>query len=218
MLPLQAAPVSTLKAFARERGINRILDGTNEDDLHVYRPGIRALRELGITSPLADLHITKAQVKELAAWYGISVASRPSTPCMATRIPYNTPIDYDILRRIGEGEAYLRTLVGGNVRLRLHGDIARIEVDFAAIEQLLGVKEQAAARLKELGFAISLWIWRDSGRGVWILGLKWKSGNRLMVPAGSKRRWECGVDMVEVVATIFDSISLNMVKACEYSF
>lgn len=89
---------STLKAFAEERGIDRILDGTNEDDMHVYRPGIRALRELGITSPLADLHITKAQVKELAAWYGISVASRPSTPCMATRIPYNTPIDYDMLR------------------------------------------------------------------------------------------------------------------------
>ena len=73
---------SMLKAFAEERGIDRILDGTNEDDMHVYRPGIRALRELGITSPLADLHITKAQVKELAAWYGISVASRPSTPCM----------------------------------------------------------------------------------------------------------------------------------------
>lgn len=143
----------TLKAFAQERGIRRILDGTNEDDLHVYRPGIRALRELGITSPLADLHITKAQVKALAAAYGISVASRPSTPCMATRIPYNTRIDYDVLRRISEGEAYLRTLVSGNVRLRLHGDIARIEVDRGAMEQLLALGEQAAGRLKELGFS-----------------------------------------------------------------
>lgn len=143
---------ATLKAFARERGVTRVLDGTNEDDLHVYRPGIRALRELQITSPLADLHITKAQVKELAAAYGISVASRPSTPCMATRIPYNTRIDYDTLRRIGEGEAYLRTLVQGNVRLRLHGDIARIEVDRGAMERLLGLGDQVAKRLKDLGF------------------------------------------------------------------
>lgn len=143
---------ATLKAFAWERGVKRVLDGTNEDDLHVYRPGIRALRELQITSPLADLHITKAQVKELAAAYGISVASRPSTPCMATRIPYNTRIDYDTLRRIGEGEAYLRTLVQGNVRLRLHGDIARIEVDRGAMERLLGLGDQVAKRLKDLGF------------------------------------------------------------------
>lgn len=170
---------STLKAFAEERGIDRILDGTNEDDMHVYRPGIRALRELGITSPLADLHITKARVKELAAWYGISVASRPSTPCMATRIPYNTPIDYDMLRRIGEGEAYLRTLVGGNVRLRLHGDIARIEVDFAAMEQMLGVKEQAAARLKELGFCYITLDLEGFRSGSMDIGIKMEVGETI---------------------------------------
>ena len=88
--------------------------------MHVYRPGIRALKELGIISPLAELHITKAQVKALASEYGISVASRPSTPCMATRLPYGAALDYEVLRRIGEGEAYVRTMVPGNVRLRLH--------------------------------------------------------------------------------------------------
>lgn len=142
----------TLKAFAEARGIRYILDGTNEDDMHVYRPGIRALKELGIISPLADLHITKAQVKALAASYGISVASRPSTPCMATRIPYNTRIDYDSLERIGRGEAYLRTVADGNVRLRLHGDIARVEVDPAAMGTILARRSEIAARLKELGF------------------------------------------------------------------
>lgn len=143
----------TLRAFAEARGIRYILDGTNEDDMHVYRPGIRALKELGIISPLADLHITKAQVKALAASYGISVASRPSTPCMATRIPYNTRIDYDSLERIGRGEAYLRSVVSGNVRLRLHGAIARIEVDSVSMGAILERRLEIVARLKELGFA-----------------------------------------------------------------
>ena len=143
----------TQRAFAEARGIRYILDGTNEDDMHVYRPGIRALKELGIISPLADLHITKAQVKALAASYGISVASRPSTPCMATRIPYNTRIDYDSLERIGRGEAYLRSVVSGNVRLRLHGAIARIEVDSVSMGAILERRLEIVARLKELGFA-----------------------------------------------------------------
>lgn len=119
----------TLKKLAGEKGVRRILDGTNEDDMHVYRPGIRALKELGIISPLAELHITKEAVKGMASEYGISVASRPSTPCMATRLPYNTRIDYDVLDRIAQGEAYLRDVLPGNVRLRLHGGIARLEVD-----------------------------------------------------------------------------------------
>lgn len=142
----------TLKEFAQEQGIPTILDGTNEDDLHVYRPGILALKELGIKSPLAELGITKREVKILAEEYGISVASRPSTPCMATRIPYNTIIHYDILEQIGLGEEYLRTVVKGNVRLRLHGSIVRIEVDEEVMEELLKRKAEILKYLKALGF------------------------------------------------------------------
>ena len=120
--------------------------------MHVYRPGIQALKELGIVSPLAELHVTKAEVKAIAAEYGISVASRPSTPCMATRIPYNTDIDYEVLEKIGAGEAYLRTMIGGNVRLRLHGDIVRIEVDLNAFEKVLEMREELIRKLKEMGF------------------------------------------------------------------
>lgn len=141
-----------LREFAGERGIRRILDGTNEDDMHVYRPGIQALKELQIISPLAELHITKAQVKELAAFYGISVASRPSTPCMATRLPYNTEIDYDVLAKIGEGEARLRAVLTGNVRLRLHGDVARLEVDRASFKQVMERQREITETLKNLGF------------------------------------------------------------------
>ena len=142
----------TLKKLAGEKGVRRILDGTNEDDMHVYRPGIRALTVLGIISPLAELHITKEAVKGMASEYGISVASRPSTPCMATRLPYNTRIDYDVLDRIAQGEAYLRDVLPGNVRLRLHGGIARLEVDNEAFARLLDMRADVVRQLKGLGF------------------------------------------------------------------
>ncbi|MBS5063921.1 MAG: ATP-dependent sacrificial sulfur transferase LarE [Hungatella hathewayi] len=142
----------SLKNFAGTRGIRTIIDGTNEDDMHVYRPGIKALKELGIISPLAELHITKAEVKSLAAEYGISVASRPSTPCMATRLPYNTEINYETLERIAQGEAYLRETFSGNIRLRLHGDIVRIEMDAPAMPEVLEKRQQVITYLKNLGF------------------------------------------------------------------
>lgn len=143
---------TTLTQLAREKGVRYILDGTNEDDMHVYRPGIKALKELGIISPLAELHITKDWVKKLAVEYGISVASRPSTPCMATRLPYNTRIDYDVLSRIAQGEAYLRGLVQGNVRLRLHGETARLEVDESSFAKILEMRHEITEKLKGLGF------------------------------------------------------------------
>ena len=141
-----------LKEFAAEHGISCILDGTNEDDLHVYRPGLQALKELGILSPLAQLHITKAQVKALAREYGLSVAERPSSPCMATRLPYGAKLDYQVLGQIAEGEAWLRQRIGGNIRLRLHGEVARIEVDPGQMEKILADRREVAARLSGLGF------------------------------------------------------------------
>lgn len=144
---------TALLDFAREKGVTRILDGTNEDDMHVYRPGIKALEELGIISPLALCHMTKSQVKALASDYGISVASRPSTPCMATRLPYGAKLDYEILRKIEKGEAYLRTVFEGNVRLRLHGDTVRLELDPSQMIAALEKREEVCTALKELGFS-----------------------------------------------------------------
>lgn len=141
-----------LKQMAESLGAKTVMDGTNEDDRHVYRPGIRALKELEIVSPLAQLHITKEEVKTMAKAWGISVASRPSMPCMATRLPYNTPIDYDILKQIEKGEGYLRELLGGNVRLRLHGNVVRIEADKTSFGKLLEYGDEIVKRLKELGF------------------------------------------------------------------
>lgn len=144
-----------LLEFAHDHGVTQVLDGTNEDDLHVYRPGLKALREYGIISPLAACHVTKAEVKALAAEYGVSVAHRPSTPCMATRLPYGAEINYDVLDRIAEGEEWLHGLFGAeeNLRLRVHDDIVRLEITPARMMEVLEKREEITAYLKQLGFS-----------------------------------------------------------------
>lgn len=149
---------SALRTFAEENGCKTVLDGTNEDDLHVYRPGIQALKELEIKSPLAACGLTKTEVKELAAEYGISAASRPSTPCMATRLPYGAELSYELLKKIERGEEYLRKELNHegnqrNIRLRIHGEIARIEVDTECYSEVIEKREKISKELKALGFS-----------------------------------------------------------------
>lgn len=130
-----------------------ILEGTNEDDMHLYRPGIKAVKELHILSPLAKFHITKQEVRKLAAEYGISVKNRPSTPCMATRFPYGTKLSYDMLQQTAYGEEWLRQQGFCNVRLRVHGNIARIEVDKDDMSALLERKDEIITELSKYGFS-----------------------------------------------------------------
>ena len=137
---------------AKTLGINTVIEGTNEDDLHVYRPGIRALKELGIISPLAGAGLTKEDVRRLAKEYGLSVASKPSTPCLATRFPYGTVLSYEDMAQVAKGEAYLKNLGFYNVRLRVHGQIVRIETDKAAFPLLMQHNEEITAYLKSLGY------------------------------------------------------------------
>lgn len=88
----------------------------------------------------------------MAAVCGISVASRPSTPCMATRIPYGQNLDYEVLARLAEGEAYLRTRIPGNVRLRLHKDVVRMEVDKTRLWEVMKRRQEILENLEKLGF------------------------------------------------------------------
>lgn len=141
-----------LQKEAKLLGVSRILEGTNEDDLHVYRPGIRAVRELGIVSPLADAGLTKADVRRFAGEYGISVSEKPSTPCLATRFPYGVRLTYEAMRKVEQGESYLRSLGLGNVRLRVHGNLARLEVDTDDIGRVTERREDIAGYLKNLGY------------------------------------------------------------------
>ena len=142
----------TLKDWAQARGIRAVIEGTNEDDLHVYRPGIRAVRELGILSPLAELGITKAEIRAMARELGISVAERPSSPCMATRLPYGTQLRPEVLQRIEDGESYLHRQGFAAMRLRLHGDVVRLELPLADFPRFLEQREQIVQQLHDLGF------------------------------------------------------------------
>lgn len=141
-----------IKEKAAEFGADTVLEGTNEGDLHVYRPGIRALQELGIVSPLADAGLCKEEVRALAAEYGLKTSAKPSTPCLATRFPYGTTLDYEKLAKVEKGEDYLKKLGFNNVRLRVHDDTARIEVDEDAFGRLTEHRKEIIAHLKELGY------------------------------------------------------------------
>lgn len=142
-----------MKKKAGQSGAVNVLEGTNADDLLSYRPGIRAIEELGIKSPLKEAGLTKMEVRKLASGYGISVADRPSAPCLATRFPYGETLTSLKLKHVEQGEAFLKTLGFYNVRLRVHGEIARIEVDEAYMPELLERKREVAAYLKELGYS-----------------------------------------------------------------
>lgn len=143
---------SRLKELARELGAPVVMDGTNADDLKVYRPGIRALAELGIASPLKEAGFTKAEVRALAGEYGITVADRPAAPCLATRFPYGTHLTREAMERVEAAEDYLKTFGFYNVRLRVHGDVARIEVDEAALSVVLENRRAITGHLKGLGY------------------------------------------------------------------
>ena len=144
---------AALKAWCGERNIPHILEGTNADDLKVYRPGLQAVRELGILSPLAECGLTKREVRAMAEQLGISVAKRPSAPCMATRLPYDTPLDFAVLRKLEAGEELLRELGFEVCRLRLHGQVLRIEVPKDRFADLLKAGDAITQSMKQLGFS-----------------------------------------------------------------
>lgn len=137
---------------AKELQVGHVLEGTNADDLQMYRPGLKALRELGIHSPLAEAGLTKGDVRKLSKEYGLSVSERPAMPCLATRFPYGTRLSYEEMERVEKGEAYLRARGFYNVRLRIHGDIVRMEVDEQSLERVIQERKEMISYLKELGF------------------------------------------------------------------
>jgi uncharacterized protein len=121
---------SRLAPIAAARGLAVVVDGTNADDLADHRPGAKAARERGVASPLAELGFTKAEIRALSARRGIPTWDQPSSPCLASRLPYGTAVTHDRLRRIETAEASLRALgVEGNLRVRDFGTLARVEMD-----------------------------------------------------------------------------------------
>ncbi len=140
--------------IARSRGIHTLADGTNADDLGEDRPGLRAARELGVVSPLAELGFRKAEIRAAAHLLGLPCAEKPSAPCLATRFPTGTQITENALRAVAAGEDFLRKFLPSNadLRLRVHGEIARIEVAPENFPKILAARKEIAGTLRALGF------------------------------------------------------------------
>jgi uncharacterized protein len=138
---------SRLVPVARARGFACVIDGTNADDTTDYRPGARAAIEAGVESPLAQLGFTKNDIRALSRARGIPTWRQPSAPCLSSRIPYGTAVTPARLRRVEAAEAALRSLgITGDLRVRFHDDLARVEL--APTELSRWLEPKAAARLR----------------------------------------------------------------------
>ncbi|HET6453677.1 MAG TPA: ATP-dependent sacrificial sulfur transferase LarE, partial [Armatimonadota bacterium] len=135
-----------------EEGLDWVAHGANVDDLGDYRPGGKAAKELGIRAPLQEADFTKAEIRELSRELGLATWNKPSLACLASRMPYGTPITPDALRKVDEAEKLLKSLGFRQLRVRHHGDIARIEVETEEIPRLLDCREEIVRRFKELGY------------------------------------------------------------------
>jgi uncharacterized protein len=140
---------------AKKADIALIVDGTNVDDLSDYRPGIRALRENGVRSPMVELGITKSEIREIAKSFGLSVYDKPSNACLASRIPTGSKVTYEKLQRIESAEIIVKSMFGvRQVRVRDHGELARVEVGRDELVKMFDVEKLALldGKLKGLGF------------------------------------------------------------------
>jgi uncharacterized protein len=126
-----------LAPIARQAGAAQVLDGVNADDLGDHRPGIRAAREFGVRSPLAELQIDKTGVRRISRALGLPWWDKPAQPCLASRFPYGEPITADRLQQVGAAEDLLRQHGFSDVRVRSQGQTARIELPAARLAEAL---------------------------------------------------------------------------------
>ncbi|NET36212.1 MAG: ATP-dependent sacrificial sulfur transferase LarE [Cyanothece sp. SIO1E1] len=127
----------TLKPLALQRGYQYVVDGVNADDLQDYRPGIQAAQERGARSPLAEVGVSKLEVRQLAKMLGLPWWDKPAQPCLSSRFPYGEAITVEKLQRVGRAELYLRQLGLKYLRVRSEGDTARIELPPEQIQSFI---------------------------------------------------------------------------------
>lgn len=145
---------SRILEIARGKGISYVADGSNYDDLQDFRPGRKAARELGILSPLEETGMTKAEVRFFSKEMGLPTWDQPSFACLASRIPYGQEITREKLKRVEVAEDFLRELGFKQLRVRVHGEIARIEVAAEEREKFFSTDllDRISNRLKAIGF------------------------------------------------------------------
>jgi pyridinium-3,5-biscarboxylic acid mononucleotide sulfurtransferase len=144
----------TLKPIALERGFLYVVDGVNADDLQDYRPGIQAAKERGARSPLAEVGVSKFEVREISQGLGLPWWNKPAQPCLSSRFPYGEGITIEKLQRVGRAEIYLRKLGWSNIRVRSDGDTAKIEVLPEQVQRFVMQTDLTALidRFKSYGF------------------------------------------------------------------
>jgi uncharacterized protein len=139
---------------AAAKGFGAVLDGNNADDAGDYRPGRRAAQVLGVKSPLMEAGLTKAEIRALSARAGLPTADKPAMACLASRIPYGTPVTAEVLGQVERAEAGLRAAGFVQCRVRHHGEVARIEVPAGELARLVeaGVRERVVQSVKAAGY------------------------------------------------------------------
>ncbi|HXT85856.1 MAG TPA: ATP-dependent sacrificial sulfur transferase LarE [Verrucomicrobiae bacterium] len=143
-----------MEALARSRGFSAIAYGINADDTHEFRPGHRAAAEHKILAPLLDAGLRKSEIRELSRLAGLSTWDRPAAACLSSRVAYGTAVTPELLARIEAGETFLRELGFRQFRLRVHGELARIEIARDELDRVLNAElfQEMSASLKGLGF------------------------------------------------------------------
>jgi len=141
-----------LRIYAKENGFEYILDGSNFDDLSDHRPGQVAAQEQGIRSPLQEAELTKTEIRNLAREMALPNWDKPSSSCLASRIPYGTVISAELLDQVDQAEIFLKELGFRRLRVRHHGDIARIEVPLELFDQVIQNRTAIIVELEKIGF------------------------------------------------------------------
>ena len=144
---------SLLEEMAERDGVAYVLDGCNVDDLGDHRPGRVAAAEHRVRSPLMEAGLTKAEIRELSKERGLPTWDKPAMACLSSRIPYGTPVTVEALDQVGAAEAFLRGLGLRQLRVRHHGDVARIEIELTDIAVVVEHRERIVKRLRNLGYA-----------------------------------------------------------------
>jgi uncharacterized protein len=144
-----------LLSKGKQIGAKSIVDGTHVDDLGDYRPGITALQDAGVRHPLLEVGLKKSEIREIAKFFNLSVSNKPANSCLASRIPRGKEITQSMISRIEKSESIIKSIFGvKQVRVRDHGELARIEVGSDELDRLfdIGKLGEADQMIKELGF------------------------------------------------------------------
>lgn len=144
---------SLLCTVADSRGLRHVADGSNVDDRSDHRPGHVAAREFGIVSPLQDVGMNKKNIREVARMLGLPNWDKPSMACLASRFPYGQEITEESLRKVATAEDALRAMGLRQVRVRAHGDVARVEVSPAEMDRAWELRSEVASAIRDAGFA-----------------------------------------------------------------